>query len=119
MVNMLSFTQLKSGFLESLKGKNTNDSAFSKVWSFILERDPCSSPIMGDDHSSSTLKSSLSSDALNRWKHFSIDQGYLMHKGRMCVPSDLDIRRQILFECHDSPSAGHPRIRKTYALVRR
>ncbi|MCO5558714.1 hypothetical protein L7F22_012300 [Adiantum nelumboides] len=26
---------------------------------------------------------------------------------------------KILYECHDSPSAGHPSIRKTYALVRR
>ena len=82
--------------------------------------DLSSSFVVGDDHSSSTLKH-LHYLVMhsNRWNHFSIDQGYLMHKGRMCVPSDLDIRRQILFECHDSPSAGHPRIRKTYALVRR
>ena len=25
-----------------------------------------------------------------RWKHFSIDDGYLLHKGRVCVPLDLD-----------------------------
>ena len=36
-----------------------------------------------------------------------------------CVPTDNDIRRQSLYEYHDSPSAGHTGIRKTYALVRR
>ncbi|NHV87501.1 hypothetical protein HA385_23185, partial [Escherichia coli] len=61
----------------------------------------------------------MSTDELNQWKHFTIDQGYLLHKGRVCVPQDADIRRQILYECHDSPSAGHPGIRKTYAHVRR
>ena len=35
------------------------------------------------------------------------------------MPKDLDTRRHILYECHDSPSACHPSIRKTYALVRR
>ena len=33
------------------------------------------------------------------------------------MPLDNDIRRQIMYECHDNPSAGHPGIRKTYALV--
>ena len=32
---------------------------------------------------------------------------------------DKDIWHQVLYECHDSPSAGHTGIRKTYALVRR
>ena len=41
---------------------------------------------------------------------FSINDGYLLHKGRVCVPLDSDTWRQILYECHDSPSAGHPGI---------
>ena len=36
----------------------------------------------------------------------------------MCT-QDPDTQRQIIYECHDSPSAGHPGIRKTYAHVRR
>ena len=32
---------------------------------------------------------------------------------------DLDIQRQILYECHDSPSAGHAGICQTYAHVRK
>ena len=50
---------------------------------------------------------------------FSINDGYLLQKGRVCVPLDLDIRCQILYECHDSPSAGHVGIQKKYALVRK
>ena len=77
-------------------------------------------PLPKDIHDVSfTQDSPLLSDELQRWKNFSIDNGYLLHKGRVCVPQDTDIRRQILYECHDSPSAGHPGIRKTYAHVRR
>ena len=81
-------------------------------------RDPSHSNA-GSILSSSTLSSPPLSDELQRWKNFSIQDGYLLHKGRICVPTDKDIRRQILYECHDSPSAGHSGIRKTYALVRR
>ena len=35
------------------------------------------------------------------------------------LPRDSDLRRQILYECHDSPSAGHIGILKTYAHLRR
>ena len=59
----------------------------------------------------------MDSDEFHRWKHFSIDDGHLLQKGRICVPKDTDIRRQIFYECHDSPSAGHPGIWKTYAHV--
>ena len=64
----------------------------------------------------STHGSPLMRDELTRWKHFSIKHGYLLHKGRVCVPLDLDTWCQILYECHDSPSAGHRVLRKTYAL---
>ena len=45
--------------------------------------------------------------------------GTVLQKRRVCVQTDSDTRRQILYECHDSPSAGHAGIRKTYALVRK
>ena len=66
-----------------------------------------------------TQASTATSDEMQRWKKNSINQGLLLHKGRVCVPSNDDIRRQILYECHDSPSAGHPSIMKTYTLVQR
>ena len=87
------------------------------MWQAVIRRDPSHSNGSVDD--TPTPSSTLSSDELNRWKHFSIQDGYLLHKGRVCVPLDSDTRRQILYECHDSPSAGHSGIRKTYALVRR
>ena len=64
-----------------------------------------------------TQASTATSNDMQRWKKISINQGLLLHKGKVCVLLDDDIRRQILYECHDSPSAGHPGIRKTYALV--
>ena len=54
-----------------------------------------------------------------RFRHFSINDEYLLYKGRVCVPATGNFRGQILKESHDSPSAGHPGIHKTYALVKR
>ena len=116
-INSLFFTELKSKLLESLRGKCEQDSSYSKVWNHVQMRGPFHSN--GSVPSSSTHGSSFSQDELQQWKKFSIDDGYLLHKGRVCVPLDLDIRRQILHECHDSPSAGHADIWKTYALVRK
>ena len=64
-----------------------------------------------------TQASTATNDEMQRQKKFPINQGLLLHKGRVCVPLDDDIRRQLLYECHDSPSAGHLGIRKTYTLV--
>ena len=61
----------------------------------------------------STQHSSLSINQLNFWKQFSISQVYLRYMGRVFVPKDADIWRQILYECHASSSSSHPR--KTYA----
>ena len=104
-VESLSFTELRSDLLTYLRGKCEYDRVYSKVWNIVKGNDP--SP------------SFLSSDKLNQWKNFTIDDGYLFHKGGLCVPRDSNIGRQILYECHDSPSAGHPRICKTYAHLQR
>ena len=105
-INSLSFTELRSDFLDSLKGKCEHDQSYDKVWQAVERRDPSHSN--SSVYNTSTPSSTLSSDELIRWKNFSIQDGYLLHKGRVCVPSDSDTRRQILYECHDSPSAGHP-----------
>ena len=92
------------------------------MWKSILSRDPSpqdSAQVVANDATATQASTTTTSNAMQRYKNFSIDKGFLLHKGRVCVPSDDDIRRQILYECHDSPSAGHPGIRKTYALVRR
>ena len=83
-INLMLFTELKSDLLESLRGKCEQDSTYSKVWNHVLMRGPSHSN--GSVPSSSTHSSSLSQDELQRWKIFSIDDGYLLHKGRVCVP---------------------------------
>ena len=54
----------------------------------------------------------------DRFRHYSIDDEYLLYKGRVCVLIVGDFRLQILKESHNSPSVGHPKIQKTYALVK-
>ena len=115
-INYLAFTEIKSDFLETLKGLCKHDEAYSKVWRHVQMRDPSHANTV--IVSSSPTRSLPSSEDLQRWKIFSIQNEYFLHKGRICVPLDKDIRRKILNECHDSPSAGHPGIRKTYSLVR-
>ena len=115
-VESLSFTELRSDLLASLQGKCEHDQAYGLVWNMDKRRDPSPTPSAND--AMSTHDSPLTSDELNRWKNFTIDNGYLLYKGRICVPQDTDTWRQILYECHDSPSAGHPGIRKTYVHIR-
>ena len=54
-----------------------------------------------------------------RFRHYSIDDEYLLYKVRVYVPATSDFCAQILKESHDSWSAGHPGIQKSYALVKR
>ena len=120
-VENLSFTVLKNDLLETITGKCEHDPHYKKVWQMVLKRDPSPSLIekgaQAYDATTTPQNSHKDSDEFHRWKHFSIDDGHLLRKGRICVPKDPDIRRQIFYECHDSPSAGHPRIRKMYAHV--
>ena len=130
MINELSFTQFSSDLLESLKGKCQVDPAYSHIWEAIENGDPnerasiegtlenvhqegTSEDVHQEEGASGVAQSGF------KWKNFSIDDGYLLYKGRVCVPKDDEIRRRILFECHDTPSAGHPGINKTYSLVKR
>ena len=43
----------------------------------------------------------------------------LFHDGLFCVPDNNHIKKLILEECHDSPTAGHFGIAKTHELVTR
>jgi len=42
------------------------------------------------------------------------DDGLLLHQGRMCVPSDVELRQIIMKEAHESPFAMHPGGTKMY-----
>ena len=90
-VESLSFKELRSDLLASLQGKCEHDQAYGQVWNMVKRRDPSPPPIAND--AMSTHDSPLTSDELNRWKNFTIDNGYLLYKGRICVPQDTDTRR--------------------------
>ena len=46
----------------------------------------------------------------DRLRHYSIDDEYLLYKGRVCVPAIGDFSLQNLKESHDSLSVGLLRI---------
>jgi hypothetical protein len=50
---------------------------------------------------------------------YSVQDDLLLHNGLVCVPDDPGLKKMILEECHDSPSAGHFGITKTFDLVSR
>lgn len=45
------------------------------------------------------------------------DNGLVYHGGRVYVPPDINIRRDVLAQCHDSVTAGHPGVRGTLDLL--
>lgn len=45
------------------------------------------------------------------------DNGLLWYKGRLYVPDDLELRRKIVWQHHDSIPAGHPGHRSTHLAV--
>jgi hypothetical protein len=46
------------------------------------------------------------------------EDGLLMHKNRVYVPSPGEIRNLVLKEMHNVPYSGHPGYQKTIAVVR-
>ena len=42
------------------------------------------------------------------------DEGILHFKGRLCVPNNEELRKQILSEAHDTPYSIHPGVTKIY-----
>jgi len=45
------------------------------------------------------------------------DKGLLWFRGKIYVPQNLDLRRQVVLLCHDTKVAGHPGCWKTLELV--
>lgn len=45
------------------------------------------------------------------------DKGLVYHKGWVYVPPDDELHTEVLQQCHDNPSAGHPRLHGTLDLV--
>ena len=45
--------------------------------------------------------------------------GLLTYNGRLYIPDDQELRREIVRLCHDTPAAGHPGRMRTTELVQR
>ena len=51
--------------------------------------------------------------------HYTLDQGLLYYKLRLCIPNNNEIKAKILWEAHNSPIAGHGGYVKTLNTVQR
>ena len=49
---------------------------------------------------------------------FHLYKGNLYDDDRLCVSTNSTLKQQILWECHNTPFAGHPGFNKTYAKVK-
>ena len=49
---------------------------------------------------------------------WTLDDSLILFKNRVYVPDDLDLRRSIIAETHESPVAGHPGCFKTLQLLK-
>ena len=98
-IESLSFTEIKSSLLDNLRGQYEQDQSYKEVWKPVLRRDPLPmhSAQLVANNATPIQVSTATSDEMQRWKNFSINQGLLLHKGRVCVPSDDDIRRTKYF----------------------
>jgi len=54
-----------------------------------------------------------------RSTEWSEDEGVLWFRGKIYVPRNVDLRRQVVSLCHDTKVAGHPGRWKTLELVSR
>ena len=54
-----------------------------------------------------------------RSAEWSEDEGLLWFRGKIYVPRNLDLWRQVVLLCHDTKVAGHPGCWKTLELVSR
>ena len=43
-------------------------------------------------------------DGIAEWEE---DEGLVYHRGRIYVPPDNELRREVVQQCHDLPTAGH------------
>lgn len=71
-----------------------------------------------DDEVTQTLLQDLIRDPESHTDYI-VDVGLLFHQGRIVVPDDSDIKRDILCYCHDAPTSGHFGVHKTCELVSR
>ena len=68
-INSLAFTEIKSEFLDSLKGLCEHDETYSKVWRHVVMRDPSHyiADSVAHNDASSTPPSLPNKEELQRW----------------------------------------------------
>jgi RNase H-like domain found in reverse transcriptase len=53
-------------------------------------------------------------NGLPKWKE---ENGLIYHNGQVYVPNDIQLRQDVLCQCHDNPTSGHPSIHSTLKHV--
>lgn len=82
----------------------------------IIKKDIVSDPHFGPIVS---LFKSTPSDPSSIPSNYSFNDDLLFYNGLICTPSNNQVKKLILEECHDAPAAGHFGISKTHDLVTR
>src|SRR5882724_2228413 len=52
-------------------------------------------------------------------KEWNAEDGLILYRGRIYVPNELELRREVVKSCHDPPIMGHPGRYKTLEIVQR
>jgi hypothetical protein len=65
------------------------------------------------------LQNSSSTPAYIRkgFKDYQMDAGLLFYQGKIVVPDNEDLKRDLISAFHDSPIAGHPGQQRTLELI--
>ena len=63
------------------------------------------------------LKTKGPSCLANRLLEWEEDNGLVYHRGKVYIPPDEELRREVVHQCHGDPTAGHPGLHGTLDLV--
>ena len=72
-----------------------------------------------DDDTIKEILDQIRNNNLDPNSEYHLEDDVLFSNGRIMVPDDKDLQRDILSSCHDDPAAGHGGIAKTFELVSR
>uniref|UniRef100_A0A0G4FXJ7 Reverse transcriptase domain-containing protein n=1 Tax=Chromera velia CCMP2878 TaxID=1169474 RepID=A0A0G4FXJ7_9ALVE len=86
-------------FLDQVRKGYAQDSFFKEFLPFLIH-----TPTQGTPFAYLCL----------RLSHFSVKEGLLYYDQRRLAIPTKTLQRQVIWECHDSPLAGHLRVDKTY-----
>src|SRR5687767_4389471 len=56
---------------------------------------------------------------VNGLEEWAEEEGLVLYKGKVYVPADDDLRREVVKQCHDNPTSGHPGNHSTLELLER